>query len=656
MRPTRRSALRFASILAGLIAGCGRQRSGPAKAAAPPADQWSAYGGDAGGSRYSAANQIDRTNVTKLSMVWTLKTGDFAHKDGMTGPQVSCARCHNQGYKFEATPILAGGKLVVSTPFNRVVAIDPTTGKELWRHDPGLVVKLDRNEGFVSRGVAYWPGAAGATGACSRRIFFGTVDARLLALDLDTGQLCAAFADSGTARLDRDVGTVQVGQYGVTSPPAVVGDVVVVGSSIGDNRRVDLERGVVRAFDAMSGTLRWSWDPIPRSPQDPNWTDWTPEAAKKTGGANAWAPLAAAPERDLVFVPTGSAAPDYYGGERPGSNRFANSVVAIQASTGRIVWDFQAVHHDLWDYDIAAQPSVIDVPRDGKAVPAVVAATKTGFVFLLDRDSGKPLWPVEERPVPASTVPGEKASATQPFPTLPKPLHPLGVGAADLWGATQADLDACKAQFGQWRSGALYAPPSFEGTAMYPGFGGGINWGGVAFDRTRKLLVVNTMRLPMWVKLEPRKRPDQGNQQGTPYTMVRGTFVAPSGLPCTRPPWGVVTAIDLATGGVKWEQPLGAMPGTERLPQSSGWGSINMGGPMVTAGGLVFIAAAADQVIRALDVETGRELWRAKLPAGGQATPMTYVVGGKQYVVIAAGGHSNMGSPLGDFIVAFALP
>jgi quinoprotein glucose dehydrogenase len=330
--------------------------------------------------------------------------------------------------------------------------------------------------------------------------------------------------------------------------------------------------------------------------------------------------------------------------------------VALRASTGRIVWDFQAIHHDLWDYDVSAQPSVIDVPRDGTMVPAVVAATKTGFLFLLDRDTGKPLWPVEERPVPASSIPGERAAPTQPFPTLPQPLHPLGVTEADLWGATPADLDACRTQFRQWRSGAMFAPPSFEGTAMYPGFGGGINWGGVAFDRVRKLLVVNSMRLPMWVKLERRTSPTEGNQQGTPYTMVRGTFVAPSGLPCTRPPWGVITAIELATGRVKWEVPLGAMPGTERLPGSAQFGSINLGGPMITAGGLVFVAAAADQTLRALDVETGRELWQAKLPAGGQATPMTYTAGGKQYVVIAAGGHSNLGSPLGDFLVAFALP
>lgn len=617
---------------------------------------WGAYGGDPGGTRYSALTQINRGNVAKLKLAWSMRTGDFQHQDGtQKGPPVSCSRCHQTPYKFEATPILADGRLYVSTPFNRVVAIEPTSGRQLWRWDAKLDLKLDRNEGFVSRGVAYWEDIR-AQGACHRRIFFGTVDARLVALDATTGLPCPGFGTQGTVRVDQDVGKVEVGQYGITSPPVVIGDLVAVGSSIGDNRGVDLEHGVVHAFDARTGQLRWAWDPIPRRPNDPGWRDWDPKAAARTGAANAWAPLSVDVERGLVFVPTGSAAPDYFGGERPGNNRYANSVVALEAKTGKPVWDFQTVHHDLWDYDVSSQPSLIELARGGKMIPAVVTANKAGFVFVLDRVTGQPLFPVEERPVPASTIPGERASPTQPFPSKPRPLHPLGITAADVWGLSPKDLAACRASFKEFKTSAMFAPPSLEGTLMYPGFGGGINWGGFAFASDRQLLIVNTLRLPMWVRLAKRASATAGNQVGTPYTMSRGMFVAPSGLPCVKPPWGMLTAIDLRTGEIRWEVPLGMMKGLETVPHAAEWGSVNFGGPIVTAGGLVFISAATDEYLRAFDAETGKELWKIKLPAGGQATPMTYQVGGKQYLVIAAGGHSAMGTTLGDHLLAFALP
>jgi quinoprotein glucose dehydrogenase len=653
---------RLAPTLLALLAatsGCGPRSEPPVagQATRPSAAEWSSYGGDPGGTRYSPLDQIDRSNVAGLKLAWAIHTGDAAHHDGeMSGPITGCARCHREQYKFEATPIVADGRLYLSTPFNRVLALDPESGRTLWRHDPKIDPMLERNEGLMSRGVAYWADHDRPDADCGRRILFGTVDARLLALDATTGRPCRDFGDSGTVRLDRDVGPVQVGQYGVTSPPAIIGDVVVVGSSMGDNRRVDMEHGVVRAYDVRTGRKLWGWDPIPRSPEDPTWKDWTPEAARRTGGANAWPPLSVDTERGLVFVPTGSAAPDFYGGERPGTNAFANSLVALRAATGEVVWHFQVVHHDLWDYDLPAQPSLVTIHRDGADLPAVVAATKMGFLYFLDRDTGKPIFPVEERPVPTSTVPGEQASPTQPFPTLPKPLDPLGLEAEDLWGATPADLAACRSQFAGFSSGAFFGPPSLEGIAELPSFAGGVNWGGVAFDRTHGLLVVNHMRLPMWIKLSRRVSPDQGNQRGTPYTMERGAFVAPSGLPCVKPPWGLLTAIDASTGAVAWEVPLGTMKGLDSIPGSDRWGSITIGGPMITAGGLVFIASTMDEQFRAFDVETGKVLWQAKLPAGGIATPMTYLVDGKQYVVIAAGGHSTAGTRLGDNLVAFALP
>jgi quinoprotein glucose dehydrogenase len=457
-------------------------------------------------------------------------------------------------------------------------------------------------------------------------------------------------------RLDRDVGTVQEGQYGVTSPPLVIGDLVVVGSSMGDNRRVDMERGTVRAYDARTGALRWSWDPIPRGPDRPGWSDWTPAAARRTGAANAWAPLSADTARGLVFVPTGAAAPDFFGGERPGSNLFANAVVALDAATGRMRWHFQVVHHDLWDYDVAAQSSLVTARREGRDVPAVVVATKMGFLYLLDRDSGTPLFPVEERPVPASDVPGERAAPTQPFPLRPPPLHPHGpVAPEDLWGLDAADTTACREQLAALRNEGLFTPPSLGGTLLYPSFAGGMNWGGVAFDPGRRQVVVNTLRFPFWVRLARRAEPDRSNQRGTPYTMTRAPFVSPRGLPCTRPPWGTLVAVDLDSGVVRWEVPLGRMPPLANLPGSETWGSLNFGGPVVTAGGLVFIGAASDDYLRAFDAETGHELWKGALPAGGQATPMTYLLDGRQYVVIAAGGHTGAGTTFGDYVVAFAL-
>jgi len=618
--------------------------------------EWPAYGNDPGGSRYAALHQIDRSNVHRLERAWLYSSGDASHDPG-TEQQGACGECHTGDSKLEATPILADGRLYVSTALNRIIALDPVRGEELWRFDPVVRTNIERSEGFVSRGVAYWPGD-GSGGPCAKRVFLGTIEARLHAVDAETGAPCADFGEGGTVRLDVGVGRVQDGQYGMTSPPAVVGDVVVVGSSMGDNRRVDMERGIVRGYDPRSGALVWAWDPIPRSPDDPAYAEWTPEAAEKTGGANAWPPLSADPERDLVFVPTGSAAPDFYGGERPGDDRHANSIVALRASTGEVVWDFQVVHHDVWDYDIPAQPTLTTVTRDGADVPAVVVATKMGFLYVLDRETGEPLFPVEERPVPQGAVRGEVLSPTQPFPVLPEPLHPFGISPDDAFGVTEEDRAACRDQIAGLRWEGMFTPPSLEGTLMFPGYAGGMNWGGLSIDESRRWAIVNQMMLPVWVRLQERPRPDFGNQIGTPYHMTRGMLVAPSGLPCAPPPWSTLSAVDLDTGERMWAVPLGVVPQLVEagVPGAEGFGSLSLGGSVTTAGGLVFIAAGLDDVIRAFDVETGEILWRGDLPAGGQATPMTYLADGRQYVVIAAGGHGGAGTTMGDYIVAFALP
>jgi quinoprotein glucose dehydrogenase len=374
---------------------------------------WPVYGRDAGGSRYSPLAQINRDNVKQLKVAWTYRTGDINIKGRSAGKAA-----------FEATPILVDGTLYLSTPFSRVIALDPETGKERWVYDPKVNLSINYSE-VTSRGVSTWLDKSLKEGAaCRRRIYMATLDARLIALDAATGALCQNFGQEGQVDLTRDVRLTEPGQYQVTSPPAVIGDLLIVGSSIGDNRGVEVERGVVRAYDTRTGRLRWSWNPIPLRANDPARKTWEEKGAIKTGAANAWSLISTDTERDLVFVPTSSPSPDFYGGERKGSNLYANSVVALRASTGEVVWHFQVVHHDLWDYDVAAQPMLITIKRDGRDIPAVAVGTKMGHIFVLHRETGKPLFPVEERPVPQSDVTGEEASPTQPFPVLPPPIVP----------------------------------------------------------------------------------------------------------------------------------------------------------------------------------------------------------------------------------------
>lgn len=633
--------------------------SGLTDAEAPRTAGWAHYGGDAGGTRYSPLKEIDRSNVDELEIAWTYRTGDVSVGDDL-----------GRKSAFEATPILFEGTLYLPTVFSRVVALDPASGRERWSYDPHMDLHERYAEHLTARGVAAWRDTAATDARCASRIFFGTLDARLVALDARTGEPCRSFGTDGLVELKTPlVGEVEIGEYLVTSPPVVARDVVVIGSALGDNRRVEVERGVVRGYDARTGALRWHWDPIPRTPDDPAWGAWTPGHARKTGAANAWAPLSVDVERGLVLVPTGSAAPDFYGGERLGPNPYANSVTALEAETGRVVWSVQLVHHDLWDYDVSSQPTLVTLRRDGREIAAVVQPTKMGHVFVLERETGRPLFEVEERAVPSSEVPGESTSPTQPFPVRPPPLQPERMTPDSAWGFTPWDRRACREILSGLRSEGMFTPPSLEGTLEYPSMIGGANWGGGAVDTIRQILVVNQTRMASWARLVPRDRyetlssdPDADGefteQGGTPYGIQRdGAAFSPFGAPCTPPPWGTLTAIDLVAGTVLWRVPLGTIRDLAPVPLPIRLGTPNLGGPLVTAGGLVFIGAALDDYLRAFDVETGDELWKGRLPAGGQATPMTYrLPDGRQHVVIAAGGHGGLGTTPGDYVVAFALP
>lgn len=608
---------------------------------------WAHYGGDAGGQRYSLAAQINVANVARLKPAWSFSTGDLASK----GAAMKRAA-------FETTPILAGGRLYLCSPFNEASALDPGTGRPLWRFDPKIDPGLNYPNAYNCRGVAYWRNpAAPPRSPCAERIFMATNDRRLFALDAATGKACPGFGRNGEVQAIPGVRLSRPAGAQITSPPVVVAGVVVVGSSIDDNQKLDETSGAVHAFDAVTGQLKWAFDPL--------------AGARPTitaGAANVWAPMSVDEARGLVFLPTSSPSPDFYGAARPGNAGHANSVVALKAATGQVAWAFQTTHHDVWDYDIPAQPTLGTVTYKGVTAPAVIQTTKQGLLFTLNRDTGQPVIPVVERPVPQGGAIGESLSPTQPFPVAPRQLAPARIKAAEAFGLTPWDRKACADQIAGARNDGMYTPPTTRGTILYPFTGGGSNWGGIAFDPGLGVVFVNTSSAIHKVTLIPADRfqaerkahPDTeiSPNAGARYAMKRELLRSPLGLPCNPPPWGELTAVDMHDGRILWRVPLGTTqdlaPGSQFLLK--GTGTPNFGGPIATAGGLVFIGAAMDNYLRAFDARSGKELWKGRLPAGGQATPMTYVWKGRQYVVIAAGGHSKSSTRRGDQVVAFALP
>lgn len=627
---------------------------------------WPQYGGNLAGQRHSPLDQITPENVDDLEVAWVHHTGDIIETGGYEAASHGGSPASTT---FQNTPILVGDTLYICSPFNKVMALDAETGEERWRFDPE--VETDGLYLLNCRGVSAWTDSRARPEAfCSTRIFTGTIDGRLIALDAATGRPCPDFGEGGTVDLTEGVGEVQPGEYGVTSPPVVLGDRIVTGSMVLDNRRVDAPSGVVRAYSARTGKRLWAWEAL--VPGDVS----SGEGPYRRGTSNAWTAFSADPERNLVFVPTGNTSPDYFGGHRDGLDYYSSSIVALDGDSGEVVWHFQTVHHDVWDYDIGAQPVLFDFPTDEGDVPGVIAATKMGHLFFLDRLTGEPLLPVEERPVPGRAVPGEAAlSPTQPFPVKPLPLHPAELRPEDAFGFTPWEKAACRRIIEESRSEGIFTPPSTQGTIQYPGMVGGMNWGSVSVDEGRRLLIVNTQRIATYIRMIPRAEYDQivadaggapafgmEPQEGTPYALERVPLLSPwLGAPCNPPPWGTLVAVDLATGDIVWDVPLG---NTRDLAPWPIWlflgemGVPNLGGPITTASGLTFIGATTDAYLRAFKTATGELLWKARLPASAQATPMTYRVrpDGKQYVVIAAGGHMLLGTKAGDALVAFSLP
>ena len=619
------------------------------------ADDWLAYGGTGHAQRYSSLADITPQTVDRLSLAWTFHTGD---PKGPNDPHETT---------FEVTPLKIGDTLYLCSVHEHVIALDAATGKERWQFDPHI--KVGHNSQHLScRGLAYHDdatagGATGSSSACTRRIILATIDGRLLELDAATGQPCSGFGDGGVVNLAVNMPNLLPGYYMETSPPVVTRDLLIIGASIDDTLSVNNPSGVIRAFDVHTGRLVWNWDLA-----HPDVTTPLPAGQLYTPNTpGSWAGGSVDEKLGLVYFPIETQSPDQLDFDRsPEVQRYSSSIVALDIATGQVRWHFQGVHIDLWDRDMPAQPTLIDLTIAGARVPALIAPTKQGDVYVLDRRTGKPIFPVRELPEPKSTVPGERISATQPSSALS--FMPPPLTGRDMWGATPFDQLACRIEFRSMGYDGPYTPPATRRTIDYPGNAGVFNWGGIAVDPVRQVMIATPVHLAFTYQLIARHDPttnyvsagqkEHWNENyGGRYAIMIGPFMSPIGLPCQQPPWGAIAGVDLRTGKVAWMHRNGTvrdqMP--RFLPIPFPMGVASLGGPLITAGGVAFYSGTLDNYLRAYDVTTGRKLWQARLPAGGQATPMTYRINGKQMVVVAAGGHGSFGTTLGDAIVAYAL-
>lgn len=646
----------------------------------PPVEDWVAYGGSSQQTRYSPLAQINKSNVAQLKTAWTYRSGDLPR--------------HRWG--AETTPIKIGDSVYLCTPHNIVIALDASSGEERWRYDPKVSEDAIPYTA-ACRGVSYYvaPTAAGGgepisaehstvaatpvASDCAQRIVEGTLDGRLIAVDAHSGKPCSGFGDDGEVDIKKGMGDTPPGYVSINSPPVIVRGIIVTGHQVLDGQRRDAPSGVIQGFDAITGELRFAWDMT-----HPDWNGMPPEGQTWTRGTpNMWTIASGDEQLGYVYLPMGNSAADYWSSSRtPEESRYATSLVALDVTTGKPVWNFQTTHIDVWDYDLGSQPTLIDFPTTQGKVPAVILPSKQGEIYVLDRRTGAPLVGVEERPVPGGGVEPDKRSKTQPF-SLYHTLRKRDLTEQDMWGMTPLDQLACRIQFRSASYKGIYTPPEAERHSIeYPSYNGGSDWGGVAIDSGRGVMIANYNDMPNYNILVPREKADKmgwapredvrgdiggaegaGDPQiGTPYAVnVNAGWRLPfTKLLCKQPPYGGIRAVDLKSGETLWDRPYGSARGNGPFGIRSGLpieiGTPNNGGPVVTAGGLIFIAAATDDMIRALDIDTGDIVWQDHLPAGGQATPMVYQAGGKQYLLIVAAGHHFMETPAGDYVIAYALP
>ena len=649
---------------------------GPGLTKVDPANaqkNWAHYGNDEGGGRFAALDQINRDNVSKLVPAWTYQTGDIAVSDG-------------NGAEDQMTPLQVGDKVFICTPHNNLIALDADTGKELWKNQINAKSAVWQR----CRGLAYFDATAAiaqpADGSmpakvvavpnganCQRRLLTNTIDARLIAVDADTGAFCQGFGTNGQVDLKTGLGNVPDSYYQLSSPPLMAGTTVVVGGRVADNVQTDMPGGVIRGFDVVTGEMRWAFDPgNPDDKQAP-----TADRTYVRSTPNSWAPMSYDPAMNTIFLPMGSSSTDIYGAERTALNhKYGASVLALNATTGEEKWVYQTVHNDLWDFDLPMQPSLIDFTKaDGSKVPAVVIGTKAGQIFVLDRATGKPLTKVEDIPVKASDIPNEPYSLTQPLSVGMPQIGAPHLTESDMWGATPFDQLLCRISFKKMRYDGLYTAPGTDVSLSFPGSLGGMNWGSISTDPIHGFIFVNDMRLGLWNQMVPQQKnalASSGGEalntgmgavplKGTPYAVNKNRFLSVAGIPCQAPPFGTLTAIDMKTQKVVWQVPVGTVQDTGpmgikmHLPLPIGMPTL--GGTLSTQGGLVFIAGTQDYYLRAFNSANGEEAWKARLPVGSQGGPMTFVSPktGKQYVVITAGG-ARQSQDRGDYVIAYALP